>query len=133
MKRSRTYKLQLSEEGIDLFLQCHWRLARLMREFIPYGVTLSVAVAVLEMQDACEIAAELEAPRCRQCVGAGIRFVGSSYGLVDACTRIVENLIEAQEIAAPPRMARLYVAALGALTSADDQQIRQALLLLDRT
>jgi hypothetical protein len=30
-------------------------------------------------------------------------------------------------------MARLYVAALGALTSADDQQIRQALLLLDRT
>lgn len=116
-----------------MFLQCHLRLAKLMREFIPYGVTLSVAVSVLEMQEACEIAAELEAPRCRQCVGPGIRFVGSTYGLVDACTRIVEKLITAQEVPAAPRMARLYVAALGALTSADDQQIRQALLLLDRT
>jgi hypothetical protein len=133
MKRSRTYKLQLSEEGIDLFLQCHWRLARMMREFIPYGVTLSVAVAVLEMQDACEIAAELEAPRCGQTVGPDIRYVGSTYGVVDACARIAEKLIEAQEVAAPPRMARLYAAALGTLTSADDQQIREALLLLDRT
>jgi hypothetical protein len=132
MKRSRTYKLQLSEAGIDLFLHCHCRLAHLMREFIPYGATLSAAVAVLDMQDACEVAAELETQRSRKGVGDSIHFVGSTYALAEVSNRIAQSLVEAGEFAAPPRMAQLYIAALGAFASADDELIRKALHRIDR-
>ncbi|WP_235523565.1 hypothetical protein [Sphingobium sp. Leaf26] len=46
--KSRTYRLHLSEEGTDAFLEFHSRLARNVRRFIPYGATLTVAMLLIE-------------------------------------------------------------------------------------
>ena len=126
MAQSRTYKLRLSEEGIDLFLQCHCRLAHLLRDFIPYGVTLSVAAATLELHDAGDVAAELETQRFRHCLGSNIRFVGAPMGLTDAIERISNKLLESDGFSSRPRTGHLYVAALIALASAEDRQVMAA-------
>ena len=81
MRASRTYKLQLSEQGVDQFLACHCRLARMTREFIPYGTTLNVAISILDRCDPSEIAAELESPLCGQLGGPSYRFVGTTSRL----------------------------------------------------
>ena len=132
MKASRTYKLRLSEAGIDLFLAGHCRLAHLVRDFIPYGTTLSVALTILEMQDACEVAAELEAARCKHVLGNNIRFVGTSAGLVDATRRISDKLLKSDELFSAPKNVELYAAALGCLSSAEDELIFKAFQAIDR-
>ncbi|WIW89563.1 hypothetical protein K3M67_06285 [Sphingobium sp. V4] len=126
MAQSRTYKLRLSREGIDLFLQCHCRLAHLLQDFIPYGVTLMVAVALLECQEVCEVAAELDAQRLHHCVGDNIRFVGSSTALIDAARRVSDKLLMQQETSTTPQTGHLYIVALFTLASADDRQLVEA-------
>jgi hypothetical protein len=126
MAQSRTYKLRLSNEGIDLFLKCHCRLAHLLRDFIPYGVTLSVAAATLELQDACEVAAELDTQLFRHCVGDNIRFVGASTALTEAIERISDKLLESDGFPGRPRTGHLYIAALISLASAEDRQLIEA-------
>lgn len=132
MKASRTYKLKLSEAGIDLFLAGHCRLAHLVRDFIPYGLTLSVALTVLEMQDPCEVAAELETARCKHALGNNIRFVGTSPALVDSAKRVTDKLLESCEVSSPPKNVELYAAALGCLASAEDELIFKAFRLIAR-
>ena len=132
MKASRTYKLRLSDAGIDLFLAGHCRLARLVRDFIPYGMTLSVALTILEMQDACEVAAELETARCKHGLGSNIRFVGTSAPLVDATRRICDKLLDSDEVSSAPKNVELYAAALGCLCAAEDELIFKAFRTIDR-
>ena len=65
-QQSRAYKLQLSAEGIHLFLQCHCRLCHLIGDFLPYGTTLFVAVDLLhrcEATDLTRLIHETAAPR----------------------------------------------------------------------
>ncbi|BAI99051.1 MULTISPECIES: hypothetical protein [Sphingobium] len=126
MAQSRTYKLRLSKEGIDLFLQCHCRLAHLLQNFIPYGVTLMVAVAILEGQDACDVVAELEEQRLHHCIGDNIRFVGSSTALIDATKRVSDKLLNRHECPSAPQMGHLYIIALLSLASAEDRQLVEA-------
>ena len=126
VKASRTYKLRLSDAGIDLFLHCHCRVAHLARDFIPYGVTLSVALAILETLEACDVAAELDTQRCRHSIGDRVRFVGSSVALVETVRRIADKLVQSGEASAPPRSGVLYAAALGSLAAAEDRQIVEA-------
>ncbi|WP_313802603.1 hypothetical protein [Sphingobium sp.] len=126
MAQSRTYKLRLSKAGIDLFLRCHCRLAHLLQDFIPYGVTLMVAVAILECQEVCEVAAELDARRWHHCVGDNIRFVGASTALIDAARRVSDKLLMQQEISTSPQTGHLYIVALFSLAAAEDRQLVEA-------
>lgn len=123
MKQSRTYKLRLSGDGIDLFLKCHCRLAHLLGDFIPYGLTLSVAVAVLEKQAPEDVIAELETLRCKRALGSQVRFVGSSPDLAEATRRIADRLLASDHIASAPRTGFIYAAALGTLISTADDEI----------
>lgn len=123
MKQSRTYKLRLSGDGIDLFLKCHCRLAHLLGDFIPYGFTLSVAVAVLEKQAPEDVIAELETLRCKRALGSQVRFVGSSPDLAEATRRIADRLLASDHIASAPRAGFIYAAALGTLISTADDEI----------
>lgn len=91
-RSSRTYKLRLSDKGIDLFLDCHCRLSHLVREFLPYGVTLQTAVTLLDRMDVAELAAEMADPRCEQLSGAEVRFVGSPSQLADITHRLMARL-----------------------------------------
>lgn len=123
---SRTYKLRLSEKGVDLFLDCHYRLARLVRDFVPYGTTLSVAVALLERLDTDDIAAELETRTCRQCAGDIVRFVGSSKELALIMRGVTERLEASEQIAGRPPIGRLYIVALVSFGSVEDVELADA-------
>lgn len=123
---SRTYKLRLSEQGIDLFLSCHYRLAQLVREFIPYGTTLSVAVLLLDRMDVDEVAAELETNACQASIGVHVRFVGCSTELADIVGRICERLTASDRFGHSPPIGRLYVVGLATLHAAEDKDLRNA-------
>jgi hypothetical protein len=126
MKSTRTYKLRLSDQGIALFLEQHSRLASLLRDFIPYGETLAVAIALLEAQPPCEVAGELASTLCKQGLGDNIRFVGFSPEVAELTKRISENLLAAGETSSAPKVVSIYTAALTTMKSADDREILRA-------
>lgn len=126
MKSSRTYKLRLSEQGIALFIEQHSRLARLLCEFIPYGATLAVAIALLEAHEPCEIASELASSQCQQGLGENIRFVGCSPEVAEVTKRISERLLNAGEAASLPKVMAIYAAALTTMKGADDGEVLRA-------
>jgi len=123
MKPSRTYELRLSEQGIDLFLECHCRLTRLSRQFLPYGATLAVAVAALDLLSAAEVAAELETHRCRHATGSNGRFVGAPSSLARHISEIGVRLSQSPEFGSAPRAASLYLAGLCSFSTFDDEQL----------
>lgn len=126
MRASRTYKLQLSEQGVDQFLACHCRLARITREFIPYGTTLHVAVSILDRCDPSEIAAELESPLCGQLGGPSYRFVGTTSRLADVVNRVGRRLVESGECGAGVATWRLYNVALIMFLTSEDRELQIA-------
>lgn len=125
-KGSRTYKLRLSPHGVDLFLACHYRLARLAREFIPYGMTLTVAVALLDRLGANDFAAELETVACDRLAGDLVRFVGCSTGLAEVVQRICERLAASDQLGHSPAIGRLYIVGLVAFGLAEDDELMAA-------
>ncbi|CAN5503972.1 hypothetical protein BH10PSE12_BH10PSE12_08590 [soil metagenome] len=133
MQTSRTYKLLLSNQGVALFLGCHCRLAHLVRDFIPYGATLAVALAFLATLDPCDIAAEFETQKFARSCGKQVHFVGASARLVDAMAEIRKKLRDSAEFATPPSVGKLYVVSLILLESAEDRQLLDAYFQLVQT
>lgn len=126
MRTSRTYKLQLSEKGVDQFLACHCRLARMTREFIPYGTTLHVAMRILDGCDPAEIVAELESPLCGALGGPSFRFVGTTSRLTNIVDRIASRLIESGECGGGVATWRLYNVALIMFLACEDRELQSA-------
>ena len=126
MRASRTYKLQLSEQGVDQFLACHCRLARITREFIPYGTTLHVAISILDRCDPSEIVAELESPLCGQLGGPSYRFVGTTSRLAEVVNRVGRRLVESGECGAGVATWRLYNVALIMFLTSEDRELQIA-------
>ena len=56
----RTITLQLSENGVDLVLDCHTRLAKCVHMLVPYRATLSVSICLLDRCDMQRIADEVD-------------------------------------------------------------------------
>ena len=124
MRTSRSYKLQLSGKGVDAFLACHCRLARLTREFIPYGMTLYVAMSIVDSSDPADIAAELESPDCEVLGGTSRRFVGATTRLAELVERTGKRLAESGQYGRPVATWRLYNAGLSLLLSLDDAELQ---------
>ena len=133
-RASRTYKLQLSDEGIGFFIDCHRRLARAVRDLIPYGMTLYVAMALFARLDASEQSADLGSPQCARLAGRTVHFVGFSYELRSLITRILSELARSGQVPEPPKVSRLYVAGMMALAGAEEPELlrayRQACIVL---
>ena len=126
MRRSRTYKLRLSPQGIDLFLDFHGRLARLLCDFIPYGLTLSVAIAILESRGADDVFETLQERRFHVYLGEETRFVGTTIQLTQIMTRIAARLAESREFSRATKLGHLYLAAILLSMSAEDQELLDA-------
>lgn len=124
MRPSRTYKLRLSDEGIDLFLHCHDRLARLRRDFIPYGATLATAVAMLDNREPREIIAELGTLRFSRCLGDQVRFVGTSIALSPMIAKLTSRLAVAKGHGRMPTSGHLYIVGLLTIKSAADDALQ---------
>lgn len=123
-KRVRTYKLRLSPEGIGCFLDCHHRVARLLGEMIPYGMTLYVALSILaDATCAAWMGADDErlSGRLR---GARTYYVGYSVKIAELTTAIAAvRAVEGRDILP---VAHLYVLALRCLTLTDDGELLAA-------
>jgi|SRR5579859_653488 len=122
---SRTYKLRLSQKGVDCFHDGHHRLGRLVRELQPYGTTLFVAVTLLERLDCSDLAAEIETPRCAELAGDISCFVGFPQQLAQVVDRVSRRMEASDEYGAIP-VGKLYIAAILTLIAADNGQILQA-------
>ena len=125
-RTSRAYKLQLSDEGLGHFIDCHCRLARLAGDLIPYGVTLYAAMTVFAGLDSSEQVAELEAPLCSRLAGSSVHFVGFSPELRALIVHISDSIGASGQVARNPLVSRLYLAGLAAFSSAEDDELRHA-------
>lgn len=123
---SRAYKLKLSGKGIALFLDCHCRLGHLVRDLLPYGLTLRVAVAMLAMRPLEEILDEIADEELAAFAGREIRFVGTSPELAELTTQIIGDLAASGELGKSPPTWHLFLAALSFMRSAEDRMIKRA-------
>lgn len=122
---SRSYKLRLSQKGMDSFHDVHHRLGRLVHDLIPYGTTLFVAIALLDQLDCSELAAELESPHCAELAGDLTCFVGFPQQLAQVVDRVSRRMDASNEYSAIP-VGKLYIVGILALIAAEDGQILQA-------
>lgn len=125
-RSSRAYKLKLSPQGIGLFLDCHCRLTHLVNDFLPYGTTLFVAVAVLERASIDDLLGEVSSPELPDYGGKELRFVGASPALGQATARIVDKIVGSAQLHPVPPTWKLYIAALNWLRSCEDQVLIRA-------
>ncbi|WP_454884356.1 hypothetical protein [Sphingomonas oryzagri] len=122
--RTRTYKLRLSPEGIRHFLDCHHRLAVLLGEMIPYGVTLHVAMTLLARTVTGDWLDEADERIASQWKGARTCFVGSSYRIAEMTAGIAAARVADDQPPVP--VALLYLLALRCFEMATDHELMDA-------
>ena len=108
-KRSRAYRLTLSERGLDLYLSAHLRLCSLAQDLLPYGTTLQAAIDLLDQS--------LDAY-----IGKCEHFVGGSPGIGLSARAIRDRLSQSGAVHAPP-IGRIYIAALAVLGAAGNGEL----------
>ena len=124
--RSRTYRLRLSQEGTDLFLAQHHRLARITRSFIPYGATLGVAVMLMEKVETDALVAELTMPSLKRLAGKCEHFVGATAALNGATDSILSRLAESDLIGVRLSVGALHNLAIMLMESCEDHELAKA-------
>lgn len=125
-QRSRAYKLQLSEDGIQLLLRCHCRLCRLATDLLPYGTTLFVAVEMLHEHPAKDVAAELLDPALEQFGGRNIRHVGTSPILSDVVESITSQVCQEEAFPQQPQLWKVFLAAFSLMEDVKDDAVIRA-------
>ena len=121
-KRSRAYRLTLSERGLDLYLSAHLRLCSLAQDLLPYGTTLQAAIDLLERRDTDEVAADLIDQSLDAYIGKCEHFVGGSPGIGLSARAIRDRLSQSGAGHAPP-IGRIYIAALAVLGAAGNGEL----------
>ena len=130
---SRAYKLQLSDAGMQLFLDDHCRLCHLVGDLLSYGSTLFVAVHLLHLCPGGEMANALLDPELHQLGGRKIRHVGTSRILSDLVHSIAAEIETAGVIYSSPQVWKIFLAALLHMRDAEDVLIlRSYHLMLDK-
>jgi hypothetical protein len=124
-RRSRAYKLKFSRNGIALFLDCHGRLCRLAGDLLSYGTTLRLSVTMLEAMPIGALVSELSGDALAGYAGKDIRFVGTSPSLAVQTAQLRERVV-ADRPGPAPQTWRLFLAALSAMRSAEDDAILEA-------
>jgi hypothetical protein len=110
---SRTFKLRLSPAGVELFLDCHYRLGRLVNELLPYGNTLYCALLHLDGLEPQAIADDLRLLKESGLLGDKVCFAGAPMSLTEVTARIVERLGPDAQRRGPAAMnARVFIVAL---------------------
>lgn len=119
-QKSRAYKLQLSADGVQLFLRCHGRLCRAVGDFLPYGTTLFMAVELAGRNADDEIAARFLDAELHRYGGRIVRYVGTSMDLSILVAGLVQRLSKVETIHPSPQTWKLFLMALVAMEEVDD-------------
>jgi hypothetical protein len=130
--QSRAYKLQLSEDGIQLFLRCHCRLCHLVGDLLPYGTTLFIAVDLLQSCDEQDLASEMSDPALDGLGGRKVRHVGTSPILSDLIDGIFRTLAHCGPEHPVPQVWKLFLAALAHMQVIEDREIVQSFRAMPR-
>ncbi|MFT4052953.1 MAG: hypothetical protein QM681_00485 [Novosphingobium sp.] len=95
------------------------------REFIPYGMTLYVAMNILDASDPADVAAELESRSCEELGGTSRRFVGTTSLLAELVERTGRRLAESGQYGRPIATWRLYNAGLSLFLSLEISELQK--------
>ena len=74
---TRSYRLTMSDRGLSLFLQCHFRFCSVASDLLSYGNTLHAAVTLLAARELDELVADLAEPEPSQFLGSMQHYVGA--------------------------------------------------------
>jgi hypothetical protein len=122
-QRSRAYKLQLSIQGIQLFLRCHCRFCRIVGDLMPYGATLFVASALLHRSPPEDFPGCLVEPDLNRYAGRLIRYVGTSPALSDLVHELSLRADRSGLVDRPPQIWRIFNAALAYMEDVTDRAV----------
>jgi hypothetical protein len=125
--RSRTFKLKMSPAGVEMFLDCHYRLGCLINELLPFGNTLYCALLHLERVDVILIIDDLQTLPMAGLTGDRVCFVGAPSCLANTVARIIERV---EALDHKPRLAalgaKLFIVALKRFRMAPAEAVLQA-------
>lgn len=121
-RSSRTYRLNLSERGLALYLSSHLRLCTLARDLLPYGATLQAAIDLLAQRETEELAADLLDDGLADLIGKGEHFVGGPSYLGRSARAIKERVSQSGLVHAP-QIGRIYIAGLNCLSACENREI----------
>ncbi|WEK43263.1 MAG: hypothetical protein P0Y64_18410 [Candidatus Sphingomonas colombiensis] len=121
--RSRAYKLQLSADGIQLFLRDHFRLCRLVGDLLPHGATLYVAVAGLDQCTTEEVVDCLLDPELERYGGRIIRHVGTSPALSGRVEEVIARVMSSQRAYSAPQVWKIFLTGLMTIAELADREL----------
>ncbi|WP_148648351.1 hypothetical protein [Sphingobium cupriresistens] len=121
-RTTRTYRLTMSDRGLDLFLSCHLRLCMAARDLLSYGSTLQAAMMLFASRDFDEMVAELLDPAVAKLAGDRQHYVGASVELGDMAREIRARVSETGAVHAPS-LGSVYIAALSHMSAVGDREL----------
>jgi hypothetical protein len=110
VRSSRTFAIKMSPVGIDLFLDCHYRLCQQTNELLPYGQTLYCAMLHLRRVDPIYILDDLATLGRTGLGGSRMCFVGAPLRLQDVLSRTCERIDPGSRVG--HRASKLFLVAL---------------------
>jgi len=117
----------MSPAGVEMFLDCHYRLCRLTNEMLPYGQTLFSALLYLSRLEAVLIMDDLETLKPSGLTGSKPCFVGAPSRLVDVVSRIVSRIgAELPENSRSIMASQLFIVALKRFRIAASDDVLQS-------
>lgn len=125
-RASRTFRLTLSPEGMNLLIESHCRLIRTTRSLLAWGTTLHVALHHLATLPTDTLIDDWGRFPNSGLHGDLIHHLGAPIALQDIATNIVTRIREAAPGAPYPRRGAIYIIALQHLASAKDEPMRSA-------
>lgn len=118
-RQSRSFKLRLSPQGMDLLIDAHCHLIRKTRKLIAWGTTLHVAVAHLEQVPAAALAKDLTALCVAGLSGVEEHHLGAPNQLVSQAATIVDRVRPFLPSSAAPTLGNIYLLGLQYLVKAE--------------
>ncbi|SFG36733.1 hypothetical protein SAMN05518801_1204 [Novosphingobium sp. CF614] len=122
----RSFKLRLSQAGLDVLIDSHCHLIRVTRSLLAWGTTLHVAIEYLNSMPTSEIIEQLSGEEVSWLGGGQEHHVGASCHLWDIATGITERIQEDSPEARQPTLGTIYIVALLQVTKADQAGLLRA-------
>jgi hypothetical protein len=122
-RQSRTFKMRLSQSGMDLLIDSHCHLIRSTRALLAWGTTLHVAVACLESASTDAVRDQLVRLADAGLSGCEEHHLGAPKRLCDIAAGIARRVgsVTADE----PNLSHIYIVALQYILRLDPDTLRR--------
>lgn len=120
---TRSFKLRLSDGGMDLLIDAHCHHIRSTRRLIAWGTTLHVAVGHLDRLPPQVLVEALQETCDAGLFGAQEHHLGAPNALVGLATGIAERIRALAPDKPAPSLGSIYLLALRTLLTADSGAI----------